>query len=220
MNGNATFLSTTADLPRGGIWPVWSQSTRKPVDFAPMSKKTATRLFHDARRFERQTRRRGHQDGALGRNAIAVLHALIFDHLNFASGRLDPGYKTIARSANVSVRSVSRGLARLKAAGVLTWLRRCEENIKAGAFRLIQTTNAYAILPSGNWSGFFKMPDPPTPHRETWGAAPAVPTSVAAAATETSAGQHQAAIAALESDPGDGLAAAIARLARLRAPGA
>lgn len=30
-------------------------------------------------------------------NCLAILHALIFDCLNYASGRLDPSYATIAR---------------------------------------------------------------------------------------------------------------------------
>ena len=70
-------------------WPVWSDSTRKEVKFQPLPKKKAVKLYHEARRFERMTRAaapKGHQDGALGRNGLAVLHALIFDFLNFATG--------------------------------------------------------------------------------------------------------------------------------------
>jgi hypothetical protein len=55
------------------------------------------------------------------------LHALIFDFLNYASGQLDPGYKEIARKACISYRSAARGLANLKAAGVLHWVRRAAE---------------------------------------------------------------------------------------------
>ena len=64
-----------------------------------MPKRQAVRLYHDARRFERQTRQPGRQDGALGRNGLAVLHALLFDFLNYASGRLDPSYARIAEKA-------------------------------------------------------------------------------------------------------------------------
>jgi hypothetical protein len=38
-------------------------------------KRKAVRLWHDARRFERQTRKPGAQDGYIGRNGLAVLHA-------------------------------------------------------------------------------------------------------------------------------------------------
>jgi len=68
-------------------------STRKEVKFQPLPKKKAVRLYHEARRFERQTRAaasKGHQDGALGRSGLMVLHALIFDFLNFATGALFP----------------------------------------------------------------------------------------------------------------------------------
>ena len=77
-------------------WPVWRDSTTAPVRFCPLSKKEAVKLFHQARQFERQTRLPGKQDGALGRNGLAVLHALIFDCLNYQTGRLDPSQKTIA----------------------------------------------------------------------------------------------------------------------------
>ena len=100
-------------------WPVWRDSTTRPMKFQPLPKRQAVQLYHKARRFERQTRRPGKQDGALGRNGLAVLHALIFDCLNYASGRLDPSYARIAEKACISVRSVARGLASLKAAGVL-----------------------------------------------------------------------------------------------------
>jgi hypothetical protein len=87
-----------------------------------MKKREAGRLYHRARDFERQSRAPGRQDGALSRNGLAVLHALLFDFLNFRSGRLDPAIETIAEAACVSVASVKRGLARLKAAGVLARL--------------------------------------------------------------------------------------------------
>ena len=64
--------------------------------------------FHKARRFDRQTHQPGKQDGALGRNGLAVLHALLFDFLNYATGRLDPAMPAIARKADISTRSVAR----------------------------------------------------------------------------------------------------------------
>jgi hypothetical protein len=115
-------------------WPVWRDSTTAEVKFQPMPKKKAVRLYHDARRFERQTRQPGRQDGALGRNGLAVLHALLFDILNYASGRLDPSYAKIAEKACISARSVARGLVNLKLAGVLNWLRRCKPAETDGRF--------------------------------------------------------------------------------------
>jgi hypothetical protein len=40
-------------------WPVWRDSTTAEARFQPMSKRQAVRLWHDARRFERQTREPG-----------------------------------------------------------------------------------------------------------------------------------------------------------------
>jgi len=54
-------------------WPVWKDSARAEVKFHPMPRRQAVRLFHDARRYERQTRKFGRQDGAIGRNGLAIL---------------------------------------------------------------------------------------------------------------------------------------------------
>jgi hypothetical protein len=90
--------------------PVWRDSTTADVKFRSMPKRVAVKLYHRAREFERRTRAAGKQDGALGRNGLAVLHAMIFGFLDYRSGRLDPGYATLAREACISVRSVARGL--------------------------------------------------------------------------------------------------------------
>lgn len=197
---------------------VWKGSTTGEARFAAMPKRRAVRLYHDARRFERQTRKSGHQDGALGRNGLAVLHALVFDFLNYASGRLDPSYEAIARAANVSVRSAARGLAALKAAGVLNWVRRCAwaKGDSRSGWVLNQESNAYAVIPPTQWRGYRAPPDPPPPEPGTWGAPQPNVSAIGAAATELAHGQHAAARAALESDPGDKLAGAIARLARFQ----
>ena len=150
-------------------WPVWRDSTRKEVKFQPLPKKQAVKLYHEARRFERQTRAaapKGHQDGALGRNGLAVLHALIFDFLNFATGKLFPSIASIAHAANISARSVSRGLVRLKECGVVHWLRRCAEDWQDGRFVLRQETNAYGILPATQWRGY--APKAGSPRAAIW----------------------------------------------------
>jgi hypothetical protein len=197
-------------------WPVWHDSTMSEVKSQPMPKRIASRLYHKARRFERQTRQPGRQDGALGRNGLSVLHALLFDFLNYGSGRLDPSYAAIARQACISARSVARGLASLKAAGVLNWLRRCvSTRDDLGRFRLEQETNAYAVLPASQWRGFYEQPEAPPPHPTSWGAMPPLPSPIELAAADRAAGSSPGAVlATLESDPGDGLAAALARLGR------
>jgi hypothetical protein len=59
-------------------------------------------------------------------HSLAIIHALLFDFLNFRTGQLDPAYEAIARAAFISVRSVARGLQALKDSGVLFWQRRCK----------------------------------------------------------------------------------------------
>src|SRR4051794_37072748 len=198
-------------------WPVWRDSTTNTVKFMPLPKKQAVKIFHKARAFERQTRQKGKQDGALGRNGLLVLHTLIFDFLNYASGRLDPAIETIARKAAISISSAKRGLANLKCSGVLHWLRRAAEtHDKKGRFCLEQDTNAYGIVPPSQWLGFFDpLPDAPPPHPSEWGAVPPLPPVIEQAAEEIRHGARKAALSILESDPGDETAAALASFGRI-----
>jgi hypothetical protein len=196
------------------VWPVWRDSTSKQVKFQPLPKKKAVRLYHEARRFERQTRtKKGHQDGALGRNGLAVLHTLIFDFLNFASGALYPSIASIAHAAGISPRSASRGLVKLKASGVVNWLRRCVEDWQDGRFVLRQETNAYAILPASQWRGYAPEPQPPAPQSGTWGDHPPLPDALTLACREAAQGLP-AMVRELEADESDTLAATLARLGR------
>ena len=195
--------------------PVWSGSVAGPVKFRPLPRREAARLFHRARAFERQTRAPGKQDGALGRNGLAVLHALVFDFLNHRTGRLDPGYRAIAHAAAISVRSVARGLRKLKEAGVLNWLRRCSATVdEAGRFALAQETNAYSVSPSSQWNGYRKPPPPPVPK---WDAHPCgAREPLTEALAERRHGASPAAIARRlgEADADDGPGGALLRLAR------
>jgi hypothetical protein len=193
-------------------WPVWSGSTSQPVRFQPTPKKAATRLWHRARDFDRQTRRAGHHGGALGHAALQVLHTLIFDFLNHRTGRLDPSYAAIARKANVCERTVATALKRLRDAGVLTWARRCAESWDQGRYERRQETNAYAVQPETAWLGYRPPAAPLGPAAGTWGDHPPLPSVLALAAT---AGSGPAALVPiLEADPTNGLAAALARLGR------
>ena len=196
--------------------PVWRDSTTTDVKFHPLPKRQAVKLWHFARDFERRTRQPGHQDGIIGRNGLAVLHALIFDFLNYATGRLEPGYAAIARLANISERSVARGLQALKAAGVLNWVRRCATIMRDGRFSLEQETNAYAILPATQWHGYDPPPPAPPPLPDTWGDHPCGMRSgmEEASAEYRHGGGTMAAIRQLALDTGDPVAQALARLGR------
>ena len=198
------------------VWPVWRDSTSKEVKFQPLPKKKAVRLYHEARRFERQTRAaapKGHQDGALGRSGLLVLHTLIFDFLNFATGALFPSIASIAHAAGTSESSVKRGLAKLKASGVVNWLRRCAEDWQDGRFILRQETNAYGILPASQWRGYTPEPEAPAPQSGTWGDHPPLPDALTLACQEAPQGLP-AMLRELEADERDPLASSLARLGR------
>ena len=196
-------------------WPVWRDSALGEVRFAPLSKKEAARRWHKARRFDRQTHEPGKHGGAVGRTGLAVLYALLFDFLDYATGRLDPSYDAIAAKAGVCRRAAVSAVRRLKELGLLHWQRRCrEEKDETGRFRLAQETNAYAVLPSSHWRGYHEPPEAPVPHPSTWGAAPPLPDPIALATEELQRGQPRAALGLLESDPGNRLALALANLGR------
>lgn len=202
--------------------PVWRDSAAGETRFAPLAdnrrdaRRIAARLYHQARAFERQTRERRKQDGKVGRNGLAILHALLFDFLNHKSGRLDPSYASIARAANISITSVWRGLAKLKAAGLLRWERRCRVEIaNGGRPELHQESNAYSILSVFNWRGYKPAPGAPAPDSGTWGDHPPQDAGLAAGSAVLREGASmRASIEAMEQDPADALAAAVARFGR------
>jgi hypothetical protein len=198
------------------VWPVWSDSTAKDIRFQPLPKKAATQLWHRARDFDRQTRRSGHHGGAVGHAALQVLHALIFDFLNYASGRLDPSHAAIARKANVAERTVRYALARLRSLGILNWVRRCAESWRDGRFVLEQETNAYAVLPATQWCGYRPPAEPVAPASGTWGDHPPLPSLLVQAAAERQQGASlRSMIGILDADPADLLAGALARLGQV-----
>ena len=151
----------------------------------------------------------------MGHSALQVLHALIFDFLNYRSGRLDPSYAAIAGKANVCERTVATAIKRLRDLGILNWVRRCVESWRDGKFCLEQETNAYAVLPASQWRGYKEPPEPPAPMPGTWGDHPPLPSQLDQAITELRyGGGMRTAIGMLDADPGDLLSVALARLGR------
>jgi hypothetical protein len=186
-----------------------------------MTKRAAKQLYWHLEQFERQTRQPGRQDGAIGRNGLAVVRALLFKFMNWKTGRLDPSQAKIADAAAISESSVERGLAALKAAGVVNWLRRCVEATTAsGGFLMRQISNAYAVLPCSQWKGYkascsdtgLRAPfSEKTPEPGTWGDhPPADPYAEAKAAKD-----DWAKLAALEA-MGSGIAKVHADVLRRR----
>jgi hypothetical protein len=196
--------------------PVWRGSVRAEVKFTPMPKKAAVKLYHRARDWERRTRQPGRHGGIIGRVGMDVLEVLLFEFLNHRTGQLDPSYEGIAKKAGVSRASVARALVRLRDLGILAWVRRCIGEIRAGRYVLAQERNAYAVQAEGLWKGYRPAPSmPAAPVPGTWGDHPSLPDAVAQAAQDQAAGLSRGSVlAALEADPGDGLAAVLARMGR------
>jgi len=197
--------------------PVWSNSAREEIKFAPMPKREAVRIYHHARHFARQTRRPianaggfvRVREGTIKRSTLAVLHALLFDFLNYKTGRLDPSYQAIAEKAGVSVCTVWRALVALRDCGVLSWVRRCRESYEDRRYILEQETNAYGVAPASQWRGYRQPPPDPGPAPGTWGKTPPLTSLGVEAGTMPSLQQ-------LEAHPPDSLAGALARLSRRR----
>ena len=195
-------------------WPVWRNSVAGAVQFVPMSRKAAAKLRHAARRWDRDTHKPGRHGGAIGPPALRALYTLLFDFLNHKTGRLDPSLDAIARKAGCCRRAVVNAIRRLRDLGLLNWQRRCEEDRdEAGRFRLRQRTNAYGLLPPSQWRAY-RDQEPPSPDPAMLGAPERVPDPIEAAVAELTSGDRRASLAALEADPHDRLAMALAALGR------
>ena len=194
-------------------WPVWRDSARGEVRFVPLSKKEAARRWHKARRFDRRTHEAGKHGGRIGRTGLTVLYTLLFDFVDYRTGRLDPSYDAIAAKAGVCRRAAVAACRRLKDLGLLHWQRRCrEDKDEAGRFRLAQETNAYAVLPSSQWRGHIEPKPAPL---EPWqlGAVPPLPDQLAEAVADIGYGDSaEAVLRRLKDDPGDKVACAIGGL--------
>src|SRR5689334_21048578 len=200
--------------PTYAAYPVWGDSTTKPVQFVPLPKKEAVRIWHRARDFDRQTHTPGKHGGALGPSGLQVLHVFLFDFLNYETGRLDPSYKAIAGKANLCERTVSDALKRLEGVGIITWVRRCSEEWVNGRFVRRQLTNAYCIRPSG-WVGYQAPPEMMPLHPSSWGKAPVMPSLLEEAIIEKrTSGDTREVIRILDLAPRGGIEAALASLGR------
>jgi hypothetical protein len=156
--------SSTIASPRGPVWPVWKGSTQTAKVWRPINRKAAIRLFHRARDLDRRTHQSGRHGGIVGHAALQVLHTLVFDFLNFRTGRLDPGYDAIAEKANLARSTIAVALKRLAGLGILTWERRCSPSTDdAGRFRLQQETNAYTLHPEHAWQQVAVPASSPSP---------------------------------------------------------
>jgi AraC-like DNA-binding protein len=154
---------------------VWANSRAQDVRYIPMPRVQAARLYHRAvkriillehiRAWAKPNRR------SSPRHTVErVLRALLFDFLNYATGRLDPSYAAIAQRAGCSLRTAKRAVAYLARIKILSWLRRCHVAPgKDGRYELVQDTNAYWFNSPGQWSPANEADPPSPPPRDTAG---------------------------------------------------
>ncbi len=212
-------LAFVGDLKNGtsyAPWQVWSGSTTKDARFVPIPKKAAIRVYHKAVQWNRRGKLTGRHGGLIGSHVLLVLHTLIFDFLNHTTGRLDPSYSALQKATRLCRQTIASALATLKELGIIHWVRRCrEDKDQYGRFVLRQETNAYAILPTTQWRGYTDDAEPQSLHPASWGACPPLPSVIEEASTTAQGGGSiAAAIARLDNDPRDPVAAALSSLGR------
>jgi hypothetical protein len=196
--------------------PVWSGSTTKEIKWSKPARKPTHQLFYRLRAWNLRTKSPRKHGGLIGRAAVAVFNAMVFDCLNYRTGQLDPSYEGLVEKTGYCRATIAKALARLRELRVITWIRRCKGVMRDGRFCLEQERNAYFINPEEYWKGYrapLAVPDAPEPG--TWGEHPVLLTGLALGAQaiedEFSAGALQS---ALTSDPNDALALALAALQR------
>lgn len=193
---------------------VWRDSTTKPVRWTTVPKKVASKIWHRARLWDRATRIKGKHGGIVGRSALSVLYALLWDCLNWRTGRLDPSIETIARRAGLGRTATIAALKRLKALRIIDWVRRAEKgHDEDGRFHIRQLTNAYGVAEPGQWPGY-RDPSSPPPGRDTLGYPDRYPEPLEQAAMMLAAGEPASTYPLLMSDQQDRLAVALAQLGR------
>lgn len=193
---------------------VWHDSTTQNVKWHPTSKKMASKIWHNARLWDRSSRVQGKHGGAIGRPALAVLYALLWDCLNWKTGQLDPSIDTLSRLASVGRTATINALKRLKSLKIITWIRRTAHGHDAdGHFRLRQLTNAYGVATPDQWPRP-NPPPPPDPHPSTLGFPEPIEDTLQQAIAATTAGDTSKTYSLLMSDQTDRLAVALAQLGR------
>ena len=120
----------------------------------PLDRNAKARINAYARAWDRLHRQPGQRGGAIGRAALDVLSALLWQFHNARTGCCFPSYERIAERAGCARSTVAEALKALEFAGVLTWQNRivrvrerCQDLWgRAGwQWRVIRTTNAYVF---------------------------------------------------------------------------
>jgi hypothetical protein len=148
------------DAQTRGIWRVWRDSYKKHV-YAPLPKKRLREYYRELQAFNIRSR------GAIGGSGMRVAYEMIEHFADPETGELTPSKQQIATRLGLCVRTVANALDRLKAFGVLDWVRRCIDDVdEHGRHQLKQISNAYAIKSPESWRGFKVLKVPLVPKVE------------------------------------------------------
>jgi hypothetical protein len=136
------------DAGARGLWRVWRDSFKKHV-FMPLPRKRLREYYRELQAFNIRTR------GAIGGSGMRVAYELIEHFADPETGELTPSKKQIAARLGLCERTIANALDRLKAFGVLDWVRRCIDDVdERGRYQLKQISNAYSIKSPASWKVF------------------------------------------------------------------
>ena len=108
-----------------------------------ISYKEREKIWRDAVERETATRKKGCQNGEIGKAGLVVLHCLLFDFLNMKTGVCFPRVRTLQEKLQpwFSRAAIFRALDRLEACGVLS---RVHRRMKNGA-KVVQGATLYVF---------------------------------------------------------------------------
>ena len=110
---------------------------------APISYKEREKIWQDAVEREAATRKKGCQNGEIGKAGLVVLHSLLFDFLNMKTGACFPCVRTLQERLRpwYSRASIFRALDRLEASGIVQRVSRRMRNAK----KVVQGASLYVF---------------------------------------------------------------------------
>jgi Helix-turn-helix domain len=89
-----------------------------------LDRNAKARIMHGVEALEKVSRRKGCQNGSVGRPGVAILRVLLFRFSNHATGLCFPSLRTIAKATGYSKQAVVASLKKLEMLGVVTIVRR------------------------------------------------------------------------------------------------
>jgi hypothetical protein len=137
----------TLQKVRRGSWPAEAAEGF----FRPISRDLAVRIVRSAEKVAAMTMRKrdkGRRWGVLSPIDVQVLRCLVFEAMDWGTGKLDWSYDQIMKATGRARDTVNRSLAALRRLGFLARMRRFEkiEGAEGAGPRVQQCTNAYQVF--------------------------------------------------------------------------